>query len=214
MKGNYRVIFGLLLILAGILLGMQQFGYLPGDFGDVFGTLAFGLGLVFFFTIFMSDRSQWWAALLSFIFLGLTLTSAVDLFLPQISDISGSVFLLMIGLGFLFVYFRDRINWWAIIPGGVMLSLTAVTLAEDVFHLRGIESGGFLFLGLGLTFLALTFIHIEGQSLDWAIWPALGLLVFGFFITFEQAYVWNYIWPLFIIILGVYFLMGSFRRSS
>lgn len=214
MKGNYRVIFGLLLIVAGVLLGLQQFGYLTGDFGDVFGTLAFGLGLVFFLGIFLADRSQWWAALVSFIFLGLTLTSAVELFLPNIADISGSVFLFMIGLGFLFVYFRDRMMWWAIIPGGVMLSLTAVTLSEDVFQVRSIEPAGFLFLGLGLTFLALTFIRIEGQSLDWAIWPALGLLVFGFFITFEQAYVWNYIWPLFIIILGVYFLLGSFRRSS
>lgn len=214
MKGNYRVIFGLLLILAGVLLGLQQLNLLPGGWSDVFSAILFGTGFVFFLSTYLGKRSQWWAALLSFIFLGLTLTNLSDIFLPQLGDLSGSLFLFMIGLGFLFVYYIDRIMWWAIIPGGVMLSLTAVTLAEGVFRVRGIEPGGLLFLGLGLTFLALTFLNVEGQPLSWAIYPALGLLVFGFFITLEEAYVWNYIWPLLIILLGAYFLLGSFKKSS
>src|SRR3990172_9548139 len=205
MKGNYRVIFGLLLILAGILLGLQQLNLIPGGWNDVFGGILFGVGFAFFLTTYLGNRSQWWAALLSFIFLGLTLSNLSEIFLPGFGDIGGSLFLFMIGFGFLFVYYVDRMMWWAVIPGGVMLSLTAVTLAEEVVQLRGIESGGLLFIGLGLTFLALTFLKVEGQPLSWGIFPALALLIFGFFITFNQANVWSYLWPLFIILLGVYF---------
>jgi hypothetical protein len=214
MRSNYRVILGLLLILAGALLTLQQLNMIPGNWGDVVFGIGYLVGTVFFISLFLNDRGQWWAALLGFIFLGLTLAQTMDLVFPQGADWGGAIFLLMIGLGFLSVYALDRNMWWAIIPGGVMLSLTALVLVEETNLDIGFEPAGILFVGMGLTFLALTMLRIEGQRLSWAIWPAIPLFLLGLFVGLESSQAWSYVWPSLIILLGLYFVWGSLRGRS
>ncbi len=213
MKQNYRAIFGVLLILAGVLLIGQEFGIIGGGWDEIMLGLAFGAGSFFFATMFLVDRSRWWAALVAFIFLGLAASQLIEVFLPSASgSIIGGTFLGLTGLGFLAIYFLDRTMWWAIIPAGVLVSLTAVTIVEDIPTVSGFESGGLLFLGLGLTFLVLYFLPVQGSRLTWAIYPALSLLVFGILIGFAELEAWAIIWPSMIIVAGLAFIIGAFRR--
>ncbi|WP_269089290.1 hypothetical protein [Thermus thermamylovorans] len=82
----------------------------------------------------------------------------------------GALFLLGAGFGFAGVYAADRGQWWALIPGGILLSLAAVALVEGLFP--GTDAGFLLFLGLALTF---GLLFLLGHR--WALWPALGVLV-------------------------------------
>ena len=76
---------------------------------------------------------------------------ADSLLSAYIGDWGGFFFLGFLGLGFLAVYFSGRERWWAIIPGGVLLTLGFISVLNNVYG--GRETGGFFFLGLGLTFL-------------------------------------------------------------
>lgn len=56
-----------------------------------------------------------------------------------------------------------------------MLTLGTISVLDEV---SGVENGGVLFLGLGLTFILLTILP-GGSSRSWAFIPGVILLVFG-----------------------------------
>lgn len=213
MNQNYRTGLGLLLILAGLLMIGQQLGWIGGQWDEAVLALAFGAASILFLSMYLADRSRWWAAMVAFILAAVGVSQLIEIFFPRLdgSFIGGGV-LFLIGVSFFLVYFMDRRMWWAIIPGGVMFSLTAVTVAEELVRIPGFESGGLLFLGMGLTFLALYFLPGQRESMQWAIYPALALLVFGLFISLDEGELWNLVWPSMIIALGVYFIFNALRR--
>ena len=214
MQRNYRTIFGIVLILAGFLLLAQRLGYVGGQWDDAIRGLSFGLGTFYFASLFFSDRSRWWAAMLGFIFLSFTASQFIEVFFPAIpGSYAGISILLFIGLGFLAIYFANKEMWWALIPGGVMLSLSTIVAVENLFPQIAINAGGLLFIGLGLTFLVLYFLRVPGVRLFWAIYPAISLFVFGLFVAFEGEEVWNLVWPALIVLLGLYLIFGAFRRK-
>jgi hypothetical protein len=48
-------------------------------------------------------------------------------FFPQTEEvIGGSIFLAAIGLAFINIYIVEKQNWWAIIPAGVLLTISIV----------------------------------------------------------------------------------------
>src|SRR3972149_2523731 len=91
---------------------------------------------------------------------GVLLIAAGVLFLLQnmgyLKNFSASIWFVVFlaaGIGFLLVFTTNRAHWWALIPGGTMITLAVVTIADA----RAIESGGIFFLGLAVTF-ALIFL--------------------------------------------------------
>ncbi len=214
MKRDYRTIFGLLLILAGVLVGLQQFNLLQGSWGDAVFVGLWALAALYFYDMYRKNENQWWFGLLTLIFGSMALGSGLDLVLPGIGDaIGGAIFLGAIGLGFLLVYWRFHGNWWALIPAGVMFTLAIIAIVDALPFEMPFESGALLFLGIGITFLVLSRIQVKGENLSWAIFPAVPLLLLGILIGFGTASSWNYVWPALIILFGVYFLVEAFRRK-
>jgi uncharacterized membrane protein len=214
MNTNIRSLLGILLIGTGVILGLQQFNILGGGWDDALFAVLFAVGALYFYNLFRQNRAQWWFAFVALILSGLAIADLLDVFLPAVGDlIGGAVFFGAIALAFILVYRSDRNNWWALIPAGVMLSLAAVTIADELPSNLPFETGGLLFLGMGLTFFVLYFTKVAGQQLSWAIFPAISLTAFGLFVGFEETASWNYIWPSFIILVGVYFLISSLRKA-
>jgi hypothetical protein len=211
---DMRNVFGVFLILAGVAAALQQFGILGGQWNDALFVGLFAIGAVYFYNRYRENQVHWWFGLLALLLAGLSISNLLDIFLPAIGEIiSGAIVLGAIGAGFLIAYLRNRSNWWAIIPAGVMFSLAAVSVADSLPGSLPFDSGGLLFFGMGLTFLALSFMTTGGQRLAWGIFPAIVLIAFGFFVGFGQAASWNYIWPALIILFGLYFLVSSLRRT-
>lgn len=213
MKRDYRTLFGLLLIGGGVLLALQQFNVLRGDWNDAIFTSLWALAALYFFDLYNQNRPQWWFGLVAFIFGALAVTHALDLFFPAIGDaIGGAIFLGGIGAGFIIAYRRNPANWWAIIPAGVMFTLALISVANDLPYQWPFETGGVLFIGIGLTFLILTQIRVDGERLSWAIFPAIPLLALGLIVGLGDQASWDYIWPTLIILFGLYFLISSLRK--
>jgi hypothetical protein len=105
-----------------------------------------------FLLIFLSDRSQWWALIPAFALAG----SACGVFLEGTGAISdeavAGVIVGGVSLGFLSIYFFEREQWWALIPGGILaliaLLMLLATATEYILPLALILVGILLLRGV------------------------------------------------------------------
>jgi len=166
-----NIVWGILLIGIGVITLMQTMGVIAGGLGYVWAFVFAAVGATFLWT-FITDRSRWWALIPAFVLFSLAATAFMQSALPETSSRwTGAVFMGGLSLSFWAVYFVRRDYWWAIIPGGVLLTIAVVAAmpgSESV-------SGGIFFLGLALTF-ALVFLLTR---MMWAIIPAAILALIG-----------------------------------
>lgn len=212
---NSNWIWGVLLIIAGVVFLLQNMGFFE-NIGPLFAVLLFGVGGVVFLSVFLTNLSErWWAAIPGATLLGLAMTVFLDNYGPGFLDrLAGPVFLASIGFGFILVYLADLTKWWAVIPAGVMTTL-GVVAGVDELRIRWIDSGGVFFLGLGGTFLVLALLSgRRGQTQQWAFIPAAVLLIMGFLIGTPWIGYMEYLWPVALIGVGLFWIMRSSARRS
>lgn len=205
---NKQVLVGALLILFGVLLLLQVVGVL-GALSGLVWLLVFSVGgSVFLYMFLTAVQERWWAAIPSFVLLGVAATVLFSLVAPpEFSGMGSTIFLGSSGAGFLAVFVTNPRHWWAIIPGGTLISLAGVT-ALDVVWIGFLNPATVLFIGLGVTFGALGALSgYLNQNLRWAYIPAAILLIVGLILStpFSGALTW--LWPLALIALGAYFLL-------
>jgi hypothetical protein len=202
---NRRLLFGGLIILAGILFLLQNLRVfvLPSLF---WGVLFAGAGLVFMYFL-LENRANWWTAIPGCILIGLAGTIVVS-DIPAASHLSGSIFLLAIALSFVLVYLVNRSNWWAIIPGGIMVTLAVVAGLPSGDDRSGMISGGILFLGMAATFGLLGLLP-GTRLMKWPFIPAAILALIGLLILTTSSHLFNYIWPVALVLVGLYLLLRS-----
>jgi hypothetical protein len=172
-----------------------------------------GAGL-FFLYVYLADRANWWALIPGIILLDLAVVVALSLTrLALLEDWAGPLVLGGIGLSFWAVYLARREHWWAIIPGGVLFTLAAVAGMDTVFQRmeRRVDTGGVFFVGLGLTFALVGLLPIPRGRMRWAFIPALVLVIMGLFIFAAAEQLLNYLWPVALILFGLYLVFRTFR---
>jgi len=205
-KDQSNLIWGGILILAGILFLLQEINILGNAFQYLW-LILMAAGAAVFLWIYFTKKEQWWAIIPGLTLLGLSFSGLESFlnFLPG-SNWSGAVFLGCIGLAFWLVYLRRQDQWWAIIPGGVLVTLAAVAGFENL--LGGSEV--IFFLGLAVTF-ALVGILPSQVDTRWAYIPAAILAVLGIalFAPFRSAML--IIWPAALIVLGAYILYRNWK---
>ena len=146
-----RLMAGISLLLLGGLLLLQSFGVIPE--GDWFWSIPFIIAGIGFLTVFLNQKSNWWAVIPGVVLLDLGLIIVLAVFFPKFSDVySGAIFLGGIGLSFVLVYLMQKRNWWAVIPAGVLTTLALVTLVSEWGFF---DAGAVFFLGLAATFALL-----------------------------------------------------------
>jgi hypothetical protein len=204
---DLRILWGGLLICAGGLFLLQELNLIPNAWDIVWGVL-FGVAGCMFLFAFFTNRTQWWPLIPGLGLISLGLLIVLDEFLPG-ADWLGAIFLGGIGLSFWLIYAINRENWWAVIPGGVLLTL-AIVAGVDPF-VEGDTGGGIFMLGLGLTFGLLGLLPTSQGRMKWPFIPAVVLLIFGIFLISPFLPLLNYLWPLALIAFGVYFILRNLR---
>jgi hypothetical protein len=204
---NRTTIWGVLLIALGAFFLLQVTGIL-GALSALFWSAAFAAGGAVFLYFFLTrPHSSWWAAIPGFTLLGLAATMFYDRFAPPfLADLGGAVFLASIGVGFWAIFFTNREHWWAMIPGGALLSVAGVVVVDQLGI--GINPASVLFIGLGLTFALLGLMSTYlNTNLRWAYIPAAVMLVMGFVIFTPFVGALGWIWPLALIAGGAYLIL-------
>ncbi|HEX2979383.1 MAG TPA: hypothetical protein VHO48_03860 [Anaerolineaceae bacterium] len=204
-----RILWGVLLVIGGLAFLLQNLGIIEFG-GSIFGVLFLLAGLGFL-AVLINQPEQWWAVFPGIILADLGTIILLGVFAPRLAEkINGPVFLAGISLCFWIVYLLQRQQWWAIIPGGVMLTLAVVSGVAEYFG--GIETGGIFFLGLGLTFAVLSLVPTPQGRLRWALIPAGVLLLMGIILSAFTASILNYVWAIGLIGAGLYLFFV--RRPS
>ncbi len=206
-RDQSRLVWGALLILAGVMFMLQQLNILGNAFQYLW-LLLMAAGAGVFLWIYFTKQEQWWAVIP-----GLTLTGLVVVALQDLLDIvptgdwSGGVFLGFLGLAFWLVYLRKREQWWAIIPGGVLVTLALVAGLEFLSDWTEV----IFFLGLAATFALVGVLPNKTNDTKWAFIPAGILFIFGFALFAPLQSVLQVVWPLALVGLGVYIMVRTWK---
>ena len=205
-----RILWGVLLIIGGVLLLLDTFGIFKG--GALFWTVVSGFVGLLFLSVYVMNHKHWWALIPGIIFLSVAATIGLNSFLPGFSNtnLEGTIILGGIAISFLVVYLAERRNWWAIIPAGVMATIAIVALLDT--RTSSIASGGIFFLGLGITFVLVAVLPTSVGQMRWAWIPAGILGIMGILILIAAENLINYIWPAAILLAGIWLIFRSIRR--
>lgn len=204
-----RTIWGILLIVMGILFLMESLGILV--LGATWAVLFALVGLAFGYT-FLENREAWWAIIPALVLLSLGALIGLDAYAPALGNQwGGSIFLLGLALSFWIIFFVTGLEqWWAVIPGGILLVIAVLIgvepyLADDAF-------AGLMLLGMGATFLVVSLVPLAEGRMRWALIPA-GILGSIGVLLLASATQWaNLIWPTALILIGGYMLLRNVRR--
>jgi len=209
----WRVILGVFLVILGVVALLQTLRIvnLESGFWPIFFAALFMLAGLSFLAALIQTRANWWAAIPGVTLLSIGALIGLNELVPGFAPYGGSLVLGGIGLSFWLVYLLAPQNWWAIIPGGTMVTLAVVAGLGEV---SGIESGGFFFLGLAVTFALLSILPTGGRKMSWPWIPAAVLLVLGVVVSFSSVGFANFVWPVILILLGVFFLTRNIFRKS
>jgi hypothetical protein len=208
-----RVLIGALLVALGLLFFLEALGRIAFPaFGMLWAIIFLGAGAIFLY-VFLRDRSHWWALFPGMPLLGIGATILLDTVAPSANAVLGGAIVLgSVSLSFWLVYWVRRDFWWAIIPGGCVATLALIALLSSV--LGGAESGALLFLGLGLTFLALSFLPEERGRQPWAVIPAAILVFMAAFTGLAFGTAARFFWPILFIVGGVILLVRARRGPT
>jgi hypothetical protein len=166
MKINRSGLFwGLLLIGAGAVALAQQMGYIERFTNPQFWTWVFALvSLVAVVEYALSGWKQWGWLFPAGVFGGLALVITLATNDVGTAAVATPLFVGLL-IPFAAAYLTDRVhNWWALIPGGVMLFLALVTLLVDT--VGGEWIGALFLLLIGLVFLA---VYLNNRTRTWAL---------------------------------------------
>lgn len=156
--------WGVLLIGGGILALADQFGYIEHLSPTLWIFVFAAISLLGFVSYAMTGWTQWGWLFPTGVFGGLALIIALATNHVDSAAVGSPLFFGLL-LPFAAAYLTDRTrNWWALIPGGVMLFLALTTLLVDT--VGGEWVGAMFLLLIGLAFLA---VYLNNQSRIWAL---------------------------------------------
>ena len=204
-----RVLWGILLILVGLLFLLENLEMI--DLGSAWAVLFAAAGLVFGY-VFIEDRTKWWATIPAMALLGIGGLIGLDALLAgDVGSWGASLFLGSLGLAFLIIYLTtQREQWWALIPGGVLVTLAIAVGLEPVLPDEAFV--GLFFLGLGLTFALVYLFAGRDKGLRWALIPAGVLALMGIIFLSLAGRLAAIVWPVVLIVIGGYVLLRSLRH--
>lgn len=212
-RDRSSVIGGIALLLVGALLLLRNLGVIRQP-GDTLWSLLFLAGGAAFVAAYISNRTRWWALIPAGTLIGLGVLIGVTTAFPGAGERwGGSIFLACIAASFLLIYFLHRANWWAIIPGGVMLT-TAVVAGIATGGSSGELAGAVMMYGMAATFLVLAQIELPGGRMRWPFIPAGVLAALGTVILLESVSGFGIAAALAVVGAGVYLLMRGMRRGG
>jgi hypothetical protein len=199
-----KTFWGILLIAGGMLFLLQSLGLLVLD--NIWPIVFAAPGAVFLYA-FVRQRQNWWAVIPGMALLGIGALIAFEQIFPRANDAwGGAIFLGSLSAAFVAVYLRTATHeWWAIIPAGVLGSLTATIVLEPL--LGGEFTGGLFMLGMGATFALVYLLPTPAGRMRWAIYPASILGGIGVLTLIAATQIIRILGPLAIIAFGLYLIL-------
>lgn len=206
-----NLLVGLLLIVGGTLLLLVNLNVIPVGLTWLWAGLSGFAGLGFWFH-YLTHHAHWWPVIPGMSLLGLSAAHILKALFFVPGEWGGAIFLVALSSAFWTIYLvTGSREWWAIIPGGVLLAVAATTGLSTL--LPGDADAGLLMLGIALTFVLVYLLPSPGARKRWALIPAGALVVIGLALAASAVAALRYLWPVALILAGVYAILRAFRRE-
>ncbi len=164
---NRASLLGLLFITAGVLVLLVSFGVLHGSYARLWIIGILTVNSSFF--ILSRDRLTWGQRVFGFMLLSLGATGVSG-------ESAGLIALSSASLGFFLSYFfGSKRSWWLLVPAGIFTGLALffwIRLLLPVW-----DAVPIMLLIFSGTFTLLYLLPQEFGGREWALLPALGLIV-------------------------------------
>ncbi len=203
---------GLLLIGGGMLLLLTNLNVISVNFPLLWAGL-FGLAGLGFWVHYLTHRAHWWLVIPGMSLLGLSAAHILEALSFVPGEWGGAIFLAALSSAFWIIYLvTGSREWWAIIPGGVLFAVAVTTGCSPL--LPGDAAAGLLILGIALTFVLIYLLPSPGTRKWWALIPAGVLAVIGLALAAASVAALRYLWPVALILMGVYAMLRSLRLEK
>lgn len=206
---------GIFIIVMGILLLLGNLDLF--DHGqDFFWGILFLAGGFISMKEYARDKNKWWFLGLTSLlyFIGLAIIINALNFIDD--DIIGT--LLFWGLAAVFIHVgqRNEKAWWCYLVAGIAIVLGSIVFLETFNLLEDAYVAFVLFLGFGLTFAYLWLIRNEINKLNWAKYPAIGLITIAFFVLISStsSILEDMFLPSLLILVGILLIYRSLAKSK
>ena len=205
-----NLFWGILLVGGGAIALAQQAGLITQPSGQVWTWIFALVSLLGLVSYALSGWKQWGWLFPTGVFGGLAVTAALSQMHLNDPAMSSPLFFGLL-IPFAAAYLTDRTrNWWALIPGGVMLFLALTTLIVD-------RAGGEWVGSLFLFMIALGFliVYLNNQTRSWALLVAyvMGVLCLAPAMA-SGGQSAAYFGPLFLFAIGLPFFLVYFRSAD
>lgn len=216
-RSTWSIVGGFVLIAVGVSLLLDVLNLTSA--ANLIWPALFAAGSGAFIATFAASRRNWWAAIPGFVLAGLALVMVLGVFWPTAAERwGGPLFLFFIGAGFAAVFAAQTAYWWALIPAGVMITLSIVAALPS--SLSGTTAPAVLFIGFGITFGALAALPVrmageERRHMMWPLVPAVILAGVGLMLALQALpnfLAFQFAQPLILIGAGVALFVYAYRR--
>jgi hypothetical protein len=203
MNARMRTI-GLVLVAIGAVVFVNNSGILGVLPAFIWVSLLFALGAGFW----INSRNHLlpWQRILGFTIIGVIATSTSG-------DLGGAAATGFVGMAFALVYLAapGPERWWALIPMGVLGSVTLLILGDELFPRW--DATPLLFLGFAATFTLLYLMPRERGGRRWALYPAIFWIVMTVVVNDPGSNAPGWLLPLLLIAGGISILYW-WRRGN
>ena len=193
-----------LLLIALVLLFTEVLG-MGDDF--IAPILMPGFAVPFLYVYFM-NKERWWALIPAYVFLLVgTLITLEELFVFGDKFIAPGI-VGGIGLPFLYVYFRNRDQWWALIPAYALLAIGTMIALLDFDLLRGLVVPAYIMWAIAIPFF---YVYILNREKSWALIPGGIIAAMGLAFLLGTD-IGKYLFPAVLVLAGVWMLVRVLKK--
>ncbi len=196
---------GLLIVFGGLLL-IQV--YTPLNEWIWAGVLTLcGLAIL---GLYYTDRSEWSLLIPAYVMFAIAglLVFVTTGFLRD--EMVAFYVLTVIGLPFLYVFFRNRENWWALIPAYVLFAVGLMVALIGVGILNDLLIPAYVMFAIAIPFIV---VYVRNPKNWWALIPAGVMAIIGLSF-FAASSALQFIGPAVLILIGVWILARQFLRKD
>jgi hypothetical protein len=199
------LVWGGALIIIGVLSLVNQFVELSPWMWIAFLAAA-GLGA---FGLYLTDRSDWGMLLATYVLCAIAVLVALVTW-DVLHDEGVTFFVLpAIALPFLVVYYRDRAQWWALIPAYVLLAVALMIGLTEWGLLDDELVAPYVLFVIAIPFFV---VYVRNRRQWWWLIPGGVLAVIGLAFLIAEGAI-EYIGALVLIVVGAYMLVRVFTRK-